>query len=84
MCRVLLYHSHTDCQSTTNITTMKAKSILGLFALLLGLGATTTSCEDMLTPDLNRYAENFNGKDTVNFYLGILANVQDVDRKSVV
>lgn len=78
MCRVLLYHSHTDCQSTTNITTMKAKSILGLFALLLGLGATTTSCEDMLTPDLNRYAENFNGKDTVNFYLGILANVQDV------
>ena len=50
---------------------MKKKTILGLF-LLLGIGMATTSCEDMLTPDLNRSAENFSGKDTVNFYLGIV------------
>lgn len=57
---------------------MKHKSIFSLFAFLLGLGLTTTSCEDMLTPDLNRYAENFSGKDTVYFYHGILRNVQDM------
>lgn len=39
---------------------------------------TTTSCEDMLTPDLDRYAENFSGTDTVYFYNGILRNVQDM------
>lgn len=44
----------------------------------MGLGMTTTSCEDMLTPDMTRYAENFTGRDTVNFYLGILRNVQDM------
>lgn len=57
---------------------MKHKSILSLFIFLLGLGSVTTSCEDMLTPDMDRYAENFSGKDTVYFYLGILRNVQDM------
>lgn len=57
---------------------MKNKSIISVFAFLLGMGAVTSSCEDMLTPDMERYAEGFSGKDTVNFYLGILANVQDV------
>lgn len=32
----------------------------------------------MLTPDMDRYAENFSGNDTVYFYLGILRNVQDM------
>lgn len=59
-------------------TTMKHKSILSLLIFLMGLGMTTTSCEDMLTPDMTRYAENFTGRDTVNFYLGILRNVQDM------
>lgn len=54
------------------------KSIISLFVFLLGLGFTTTSCEDMLTPDMNRYTENFSGTDTVYFYLGILRNVQDM------
>lgn len=57
---------------------MKNKSIISVFAFLLGMGAVTSSCEDMLTPDMERYAEGFSGKDTVNFYLGILSNVQDV------
>lgn len=61
---------------------MKKKTILGLF-LMLGLGVSLSSCEDMLTPDLNRSAENFSGKDTVNFYLGIMRNVQDMLEQNV-
>lgn len=57
---------------------MKHKSILSLLIALMSFGTFTTSCEDMLTPDMNRYAENFSGTDTVYFYLGILRNVQDV------
>ena len=59
-------------------TAMKHKSIFSLLIFLMGLGMTTTSCEDMLTPDLNRYTENFSGTDTVYFYNGILRNVQDM------
>ena len=44
----------------------------------MGVGFATTSCEDMLTPDLTRYTENFSGRDTVYFYNGILRNVQDM------
>lgn len=57
---------------------MKKKSIIGLFAALLGLSVTTTSCEDMLTPEIDRYTTNFSGRDTVNFYYGILSCLQDV------
>lgn len=57
---------------------MKHKSILSLLIFLMGLGVTTTSCEDMLTPDMNRYSEGFSGTDTVYFYLGIMRNVQDM------
>ena len=58
--------------------TMKRKSIISLFACLLGFGITTTSCEDMLTPDMDRYNGGFSGKDTVAFYYGILSNLQEV------
>ena len=37
----------------------------------------------MLTPDMDRYAENFSGKDTVNFYFGILNNVQGMIEQNV-
>ena len=57
---------------------MKRKSIISLFIGLLGFSVATTSCEDMLTPDMDRYAEGFSGKDTVAFYMGILSNLQDV------
>lgn len=57
---------------------MKKKSIIGMFVALLGLGMTTTSCEDMLTPEIDRYTTEFSGRDTVNFYFGILSCLQDV------
>lgn len=57
---------------------MKHKSIFSLIILLFGLGFSATSCEDMLTPDMDRYSESFSGKDTVNFYFGILRNVQEM------
>lgn len=59
------------------------KTILSLFFALVGLGALTTSCEDMLTPDMDRYATEFSGKDTVNFYLGIVRNLQGMVEQNV-
>lgn len=59
------------------------KSILTLGLAILGLGTVTTSCEDMLTPDLDRYATEFNGKDTVNFYLGILSGLQGMVEQNI-
>ena len=59
------------------------KSIFSLLLAVVGLGGLTTSCEDMLTPDLERYATEFSGKDTVNFYLGIVRNVQDMVEQNV-
>ena len=59
------------------------KSFLSLIFALVGLGALTTSCEDMLTPTIDRYAENFSGKDTVNFYFGILRNLQGVVEQNI-
>lgn len=59
------------------------KSILSLSLALLGLGALTTSCEDMLTPDMDRYATEFTGTDSVNFYLGIVRNMQGMIEQNV-
>ena len=58
---------------------MKAKSFLGLFIFLLSIGLVS-SCEDMLTPDMDTY-QDANGrtlKDSVNSYFGILMGVQQV------
>ena len=78
-------HSRLTCiWELKYLDTMKKKSFISMFAFLLGFGVTTTSCEDMLTPDMDRYAEGFTGKDTVNFYLGILSNVQDVIENNIV
>ena len=60
------------------------KSIVSLFVFLAGFGVFTTSCEDVLTPDMERYTEGFNGKDTVNFYLGIMRNVQDMVEQNII
>ncbi len=57
---------------------MKKKSILSLLIAVFGLSLTTTSCEDMLTPDVDNIAEGFTGRDTVGFYFGILSTLQDV------
>lgn len=62
---------------------MKKKSFIALLACLLGIGSFTTSCEDMLTPDMDRYAEGFTGRDTVGFYLGILRDLQGVVEQNI-
>lgn len=59
------------------------KSIISLFVGLLCFGSIATSCEDMLSPDLDRYATEFNGKDTVNFYAGILRGVQQITEQNI-
>ncbi len=59
------------------------KSILSLGFAILGLGTVTTSCEDMLTPDMDRYATGFSGTDTINFYLGILSNLQGMVEQNI-
>ena len=64
---------------------MKAKSILGLFIFLLSMGLVS-SCEDMLTPDMDTY-QDANGrtlKDTVNSYFGILRSVQQVVEQNTI
>lgn len=59
------------------------KSIISIFVGLLCFGSIATSCEDMLTPDLERYATEFTGKDTVNFYAGILRGVQQITEQNI-
>lgn len=59
------------------------KSIISLFVGLLCFCSLATSCEDMLTPDLDRYATEFTGKDTVNFYAGILRGVQQITEQNI-
>ena len=63
---------------------MKNKSIISLLVFLMSFGLATTSCEDMLTPDMDSNVENFTGRDTVNFYLGILSNVQEMIENNVI
>ncbi len=57
---------------------MKSKHIICFYIFLAGLCLTATSCEDMLTPDMERYAERASGTDTVNDYLGVVKNLQEV------
>lgn len=59
------------------------KTILSFSLAFLGLGAITTSCEDMLTPDMDRYATEFTGTDSINFYLGIVRNMQGMVEQNV-
>ena len=63
---------------------MKNKSIISLLVFLMSFGLATTSCEDMLTPEMDRTVEHFTGRDTVNFYLGILSHVQEMIENNVI
>lgn len=87
--------SRTDCRlslppclpltmTLKQTNTMKNKSIISLFVFLLGVSVTTTSCEDMLTPDMDRYSQGFTGRDTVNFYFGILGTLQEMVENNVI
>lgn len=62
---------------------MKNKSIISLMIFLMGFGVITSSCEDMLTPDMDRYAPH-SGQDTVYSYLGILKSIQDIAERYVI
>lgn len=64
---------------------MKAKSITSLFVCLLGFSAFTSSCEDMLTPDITIGSDGHRTiADTVNNYLGIMRCVQQVAEQTVI
>ena len=62
---------------------MKRKSIITLLVFCMGLGMTTTSCEDMLSPDSNRHSYEV-AEDTLYSYWGILKSLQHVAEKYVI
>lgn len=63
---------------------MKNKSILSILTFALSAMLLTTSCEDMLTPDLDRYAsEKEYGKDSIYSAVGILRSIQNVAERTV-
>ena len=63
---------------------MKNKSILSFLGLVMSAMLFTTSCEDMLTPDLDRYAtESAYGKDSIYSALGVLRSIQNVAERTV-
>ena len=62
---------------------MKKKSILSLVILLAGMVGLSTSCSDMLTPDLERYVEK-NAGDSIYSYLGILKSMQKIVERDVI
>lgn len=62
---------------------MKRKSIIALVISCLGLGAVTTSCEDILSPDSERHAYEV-AQDTLYSYWGILRSLQNVGERYVI
>ena len=62
---------------------MKRKSIIALVLGCLGLGALTTSCEDMLSPDSERHSYTV-AQDTLYSYWGILRSLQNIGERYVV
>lgn len=62
---------------------MKNKSIIFALLLACGVGATTTSCEDMLSADSDRTLPS-NASDTLYGYWGIMKAVQNLGERYVV
>ncbi len=62
---------------------MKRKSIIALILSCMGLGAITTSCEDMLSPDSDRHSYTV-AQDTLYSYWGILRSLQNVGERYVI
>jgi len=62
---------------------MKIKSIIACGLLLLGAGAATTSCEDMLTAENNLVTTDLAPQDTVYQMMGILQRMQKLADRTV-
>lgn len=62
---------------------MKNKSIIFALLLACGVGATTTSCEDMLSADSDRTLPS-NAGDTLYGYWGIMKAVQNLGERYVI
>lgn len=62
---------------------MKNKSIIFALLLACGVGATTTSCEDMLSADSDRTLPS-NASDTLYGYWGIMKAVQNLGERYVI
>ena len=62
---------------------MKVKSIIACGLLLLGIGAATTSCEDMFTADNNLVTTDLAPKDILYQMMGIVKRMQKLADKTV-
>ena len=62
---------------------MKSKSIICMLLLSMMLGMSTTSCEDMLSPDSERHSYTV-AEDTLYSYWGILKSLQNVAERYVI
>jgi len=62
---------------------MKIKSIIACGLLLLGVGAATTSCEDMLTAENNLVTTDLAPQDTVYQMMGILQRMQKLADRTI-
>ncbi len=62
---------------------MKRNSIITILLLAMGLGFATSSCEDMLTADLERHQDT-PAQDTLYTYWGIIKSLQNLGERYVV
>ena len=62
---------------------MKIKSIIAFGLLLLGVGAATTSCEDMLTAENKLVTTDLAPQDTVYQMMGILQRMQKLADRTI-
>ncbi len=62
---------------------MKIKSIIACGLLLLGVGATTTSCEDMLTAENHLVTTNLAPRDTLYQMMGIVKRMQSLADRTI-
>jgi hypothetical protein len=61
---------------------MKNRSFISILTILLAASFLVTSCDDMLTPELKRYTEDY-AKDSVYSAFGILKSIQKVGERTV-
>ena len=62
---------------------MKIKSIITCGLLLLGVGATTTSCEDMMTADNHLVTTDLAPQDTLYQMMGIVKRMQSLADRTI-